>query len=221
MTPLHDAYGIDGIPASVSPNGESSRHPRAFLFLLAFLFLGGLLFAARPAMAQTGTITGIVTDSQGAVIPNATVTATDQAKGVLVREVQTNEAGEFQLQPLEPGTYTVDIAAPGMSTLKRQNLILELSQTLNLGSVSVALGSASTTVTVDTQPILVETTTSEHSDVITSKEITETPLNGRDFASLVRTLPGIVSNNGTDFNLAFNSTTGFFVNGYRSIFFNV
>ena len=221
MTTPHTEHDYCGVAASAFAKKQFSKHRNSLLLFFASLFVGSLLLIATPAMAQTGTITGVVTDNQGAVIPHATVTATDQAKGVLVREVQTNEAGEFQLQPLPASVYTVTVVAPGMSTLKRADLTLELSQTLNLGNVPVALGSADTTVTVDTQPILVETTTSEHSDVITSKEITETPLNGRDFASLVRTLPGIVSNNGTDFNLAFNSTTGFFVNGYRSSANNV
>ena len=180
------------------------------------------LLAFSPALlAQNGSMQGTVVDAQGALIPNATIRATDQQKGVLAREVQSNANGEFQLQPLAAGTYTIEITAPGMTTLKRQNVILELSQDLNLGPATLTVGSQDATVTVDAQPNLIETTTSEHSDVITSKEVTETPLNGRDFASLIRTLPGIVSTSNTDFNLAFNSTTGFYVNGYRSSANNV
>ncbi len=181
------------------------------------------LLALSPAalLGQNGSMQGTVVDAQGALIPNATVRATDQQKGILAREVQSNANGEFQLQPLAAGLYTIEITAPGMSTLKRQNVILELSQDLNLGPATLTVGSQDTTVTVDTQPNLIETTSSEHSDVITSKEVTETPLNGRDFTSLIRTLPGIVSTSNTDFNLAFNSTTGFFVNGYRSSANNV
>ncbi len=190
------------------------RAALAVLFLLLMLPAGRLL-------AQNGTIQGIVVDSQGATIPNANVRATDIAKGALIREVKSGGNGEFQLQPLPSGTYSIEVTAPGMSTLKRDNVTLELSQTLNLGPVALAVGSESTTVTVNTEPLLIETTTSEHSDVITSKEVTETPLNGRDFTSLIRTLPGIVSNNNSDFNLVFNSTTGFFVNGFRSSANNV
>ena len=188
---------------------------------VAIFFLLTLLLPANRLFAQNGSIQGIVVDSQGATIPNANVQATDVAKGALIREVKSGENGEFQLQPLPSGTYSIQVTAPGMSTLKRDNVMLELSQTLNLGPVTLAIGSENTTVTVDTQPLLIETTTSEHSDVITSKEVTETPLNGRDFTSLIRTLPGIVSNNNQDFNLQFNSTTGFFVNGYRSSANNV
>ena len=208
-----------GWPRSVFGEGCNARGWRHGS--LAVLFLLTLLLPACRLFAQNGTIQGTVVDSQGAIIPNANVQATDVAKGVLIREVKSGENGEFQLQPLPSGTYSIQVTAPGMSTLKRDNVTLELSQTLNLGPVILAVGSENTTVTVDTQPLLIETTSSEHSDVITSKEVTETPLNGRDFTSLIRTLPGIVSNNTSDFNLAFNSTTGFFVNGYRSSANNV
>jgi hypothetical protein len=177
--------------------------------------IAGLLMGT-PLLAQNGTIQGTVVDQQGAVIPNATIKATDQLKGVLVRQVQSNATGDFQLQPLGASTYTLEISAPGMSTVKRPGVVLELSQTLNLGQIPVSVGSESTVITVNETPILIQTTNSEHSDVITSKEVTEQSTNGRDFTSLVRTLPGIVSNNASDFNLGFNSTTGFFVNGFRS-----
>ncbi len=211
---------VEQSPHTVPPRGSRGHHQqRATRLLLSVLCL--ILLGASAARAQNGTITGIVTDRSGAVIPNASVKAVDQQKGVLVRDTTSGPNGEFTLQPLPPSTYSVEVTAPGMSTLKRENLNVELSQTLNIGPVALALGANDTTVTVDTQPSLIETTTSEHSDVITSKEVTETPLNGRDFTSLIRTLPGIVSNQTSDFNLAFNSTTSFFVDGYRSSANNV
>ena len=210
-------------PGSVRAKGtrESGVWKSLLRLTFAVLFALGLLAGGRAAVAQNGSIQGIVVDAQGAVIANATVKATDTAKGVVVRQVTTNANGEFQLTPLGASTYTIEVNSTGMNTLQRQNIILGLSQDLNLGQVPLAVGSEATTVTVDIQPSLVETTTSEHSDVITSKEVTETPLNGRDFSSLIRTLPGIVSTSNTDFNLAFNSTTGFYVNGYRSSANNV
>ena len=206
----------------VASHQQSVSLPEAYrwVFYLLCLFFIMTLMTTR-LHAQNGTIQGTVVDAQGALIPNATIKATDQLKGVLVIQTKSNGTGEFQLRPLPPSTYSIEIGAPGMSTVKRPDITLELSQTLNLGQISVSVGSEATIVTVDATPDLIETTTSEHSDVITSKEVTETPLNGRDFSSLVRTLPGIVSNNGSDFNLAFNSTTGFFVDGFRSSANNV
>ena len=216
---LRDVHGVAG------RDGETrfsvvARRGRV-RWVLGALFLLSLILGVPSLQAQNGTIQGTVVDQSGAVIPDAVVRATDTQKGALIREVKSGPNGEFQLQPLPASVYTIEIVAPGMSKLERQNVVLELSQTLNLGPVALALGGTDTTVTVDTQPNLIETTTSEHSDVITSKEVTETPLNGRDFTSLIRTLPGIVSNNNSDFNLVFNSTTGFFVNGFRSSANNV
>ena len=193
----------------------------SFSLRLWLLCLLASLAVCPSLHAQSSTVTGVVTDQSGAVIPNATIKAFDQLKGALILQTTSNESGEFQLRPLPASTYTLEIGSAGMSTLKRTNLIVELSQTLNLGNVPLALGSTDTTVTVDIQPNLIETTNSEHSDVITSKEVTETPLNGRDFTSLIRTLPGIVSNQNSDFVLQFNGTTSFFVNGYRSSANNV
>ena len=66
-----------------------------------------------------------------------------------------------------------------------------------------------------------ETSTSQKSFVVTSKQVTEIPLNGRDFQSLMRTLPGVVSNDTSDFRLAFNNTNAFNVNGQRGSSNNV
>ena len=189
--------------------------------LFVLLCVPAVLMGARPAVAQTGVIQGTVTDSTGAVIPNASVTATDTGKGVLARDTTTNGSGNFQLQPLSTGIYLIEIKAPGFSTLQRENINLDISQTLNLGNLLLAPGSDATVVTVDSTPDLIETTTSEHSDVITAKEVTETSLNGRDFQSLIRTLPGVVSNDTSDFRLAFNNTDSFHVNGLRGSANNV
>lgn len=175
-----------------------------------------LLLAALPLMAQnSGTITGTVVDPSGAVVAGATVQALDQSKGVVVRVTTTNTDGLFQLQPLQPSTYTVNVSAPGMAQFVRANLVLDNRQVLGLGQISLKMGSASEKVTVEAPLPLVETATGDRSSVIDSKQVTETSLNGRDFQSLVRTLPGVVSNDSSDFRLAFNNTDSFHVNGLR------
>ena len=186
-----------------------------FLCLLA-----GLVLTA-PLLAQNGTIQGTLVDQQGALVTNATVKATDQAKGIVTRQTATDAKGDFQLQPLSPGTYTLEITAAGMSTVQRQNIVLDIGQTLNLGQIPLTVGGGSSMITVDAQPEAIETTTSDHSSVIPSKEVTEISMNGRDFQSLIRTLPGIISNDQSDFRLAFNNTDAFHVNGMRGSANNV
>src|ERR1700737_5174376 len=92
---------------------------------------------------------------------------------------------------------------------------------MNLGVISLQLGQLTDSISVEAQIPLVETSTSQKSFVISSKEVTEVPLNGRDFQSLMRTLPGVVSNDSSDFRLAFNNTNSFNVNGGRGSMNNV
>ncbi|MGC2198049.1 MAG: carboxypeptidase regulatory-like domain-containing protein [Terriglobales bacterium] len=187
-----------------------------FLSKFRVLCLVAVSLFAVSAMAQnSGSIQGTVTDAAGAVIFGATVQAIDSDKGVVVRDATTSAEGLFVLQPLQPGTYTVRVQAKGMKKLERNKIVLDNRQTLSLGELKVDVGSTTESVTVEAQTPLVETATADHSDVIDSKLVTETSLNGRDFQSLVRTLPGVVSNDSNDFRLAFNNTNAFHVNGLR------
>ncbi len=145
------------------------------------------LFALAATAQNSGTIQGTLTDSQGAVIAGATVQAIDQDKGLVVREAVTSGEGLFVLQPLQPGTYAVKIQAKGMKGLQRGGIVLDNRQNLSLGDLRVEVGSTTESVTVDAQTPLVEIGTGDHSDVIDSKLVAETSMNGRDFQSLVRT----------------------------------
>lgn len=177
-----------------------------------------VLFASfvLPVYGQnSGAIQGTAVDQQGAVVPGATVQAVDQQQGIVVRETTTDANGLFSLQPLQPGTYTVSVRAKGMKELSRLDLHLDSRQILGLGEVKLSIGATNETVTVETSVPLVETATADHSAVIDSREVQELSMNGRDFQSLVRTLPGVVSADPSDFRLAFNNTDSFQVNGMR------
>jgi hypothetical protein len=171
--------------------------------------------------AQTGTIQGTVTDPAGGTVPGATVRAFDQDKQVVVRETTTSRDGAFSLAPLLPGHYSVRIAAKGFKESTNNDLTLDQNQIMNLGTLSLQVGQMSESVSVESQIPLVETTTSQKSFVISSQEVTEVPLNGRDYQSLMRTLPGVVSNDTSDFKLQFNATNTFNVNGQRGSSNNV
>lgn len=182
-----------------------------------------LLLLALPLwmLAQTGTIQGILTDSSGGSIPNARVTAIDEAKNILVRETTTSADGRFALRNLLPGNYTVKAEAPGFKALERRALTLDQNQIMDLGVLSLEVGQTTEAITVEAQVPLVDTSTSQKSFVISSRQVTELSLNGRDFQSLMRTLPGVVSNDRSDFRLAFNNTDSFNVNGLRGSMNNV
>jgi hypothetical protein len=167
------------------------------------------------AFAQTGTIQGTIADDGGAVIPNAQITAFDQDKSVVARQATSGAVGSFVLTGLLPGTYRIRIESPGFRPLDRTDLKLDQNQVMNLGTIVLQLGQVAESITVEAAPPLIETTTAQKSYVITSRQVTEIPLNGRDFQSLIRTLPGVVSNDRSDFRLAFNNTDAFNVNGMR------
>ena len=108
-----------------------------------------------------------------------------------------------------------------MKPVEQQDLVLDVNQTLNLGTLRMEVGATTDTVVVNGETPQIETATSDKSFVITSQQVTEQSLNGRDWQSLLRTLPGIVSNDASDFRLAFNNTDSFNVNGLRGSMNNV
>ncbi len=188
------------------------RSTVSFIFVLAL---------AIPAFAQTGSIQGVLVDAAGASIPNAKIAAYDQAKQIVARETISGQNGGFFLSPLLPGRYTIKVEATGFKAVERTDLTLDQNQIMNLGSLTAEVGQTSESVTVEAQVPLVETSTAQKSFVISSRQVTELALNGRDFQSLMRTLPGVVSNDASDFRLAFNNTNSFNVNGARGSANNV
>lgn len=125
--------------------------------LLALAAIAALL--TPPAlMAQTagdGSLEGTVTDASGAVVANATVTATNVATNVAtVRE--SSSAGFFSISPLPPGTYTVQVAAKGFETLVQDNVVVDALQIRSLNPV-LKVGEANQTVTVTAAPPVLDT----------------------------------------------------------------
>lgn len=185
------------------------------------LLVFALTFGTHLAVAQTGSIAGTVLDSAGGTVPKASVKAFDENKQIVARETTTNTEGGFQLTPLLPGRYTIQVSATGFKEIQSKGLTLDQNQVMNLGALTLQVGQMTESVSVDGTSPLVETSTSQKSFVVTSKQVTEIPLNGRDFQSLMRTLPGVVSNDTSDFRLAFNNTNAFNVNGQRGSSNNV
>ncbi len=189
---------------------------------LAFLWA----LSAQMAFGQSsGAILGVLLDPQNAAITNAKVTAVDEEKNVVVRQMTSGTDGSFQLRPLLPGRYTVKAEMTGFKSFERKGLVLDANQIMDLGALKLELGSVSQSVTVEAQSPLVETATAQKSLVISPKQVTELSLNGRDFQTLMFTLPGVSSTQQTEFGLAqangFNSTNQFNVNGSRSSMNNV
>jgi hypothetical protein len=211
-------------PIQIPSSNHRFQNPRsienrllkpAFFVQLALLAFLAVFFPGATLHAQTGLITGTIVDPSGAAIPGAKIQIINQATGDLTRETTSDGSGTFRALNVPPATYRVKVSAPGMQELDRDGVVLDQDQSLGLGNVALTLGQASQTVTVSTAQPLIDTATSNNSAVIDQRQVVEQPLNGRDFESLMTTLPGVVTNNNSQFRLVFNQTDDFYVNGMR------
>ena len=157
------------------------------LFLLLTILLGSArLFAQATA---SGNIIGTVTDPTAAAVPNATVTATNKSSNAQ-RTTSTNGAGQFRFDLLPIGPYSISVQATGFSGAKADNLELLVGTTLT-ANLPVQAGGVNTVVEVSTGNQLVDTEKTDSSTAVTPQQITDLPLNGRDFANLAILAPGV------------------------------
>jgi hypothetical protein len=163
------------------------------LYSLLVLLLA-LPLSSTKVLAQVlyGSITGIVTDASSAAIPGVTVTVTNQANGE-TRSITTGSAGEYLIQNLEAGPYTVEIKPfASFGGYAQKNLPLAVSQEARV-NISLQLASIRSEVTVTTAPPMLQTETSEVKAVLSQAEISELPLTssqGRNFQGLYTLIPG-------------------------------
>ena len=145
------------------------------------LFAGIFLFVlttyiGTPAVAQTvlGGIAGSVTDPTGALIPNATVTATNQGTGGK-SVTHTTTAGVYRFPDLPIGTYTVTVTAPGFTTKTSTGVLIQVNNTTPL-NISLASGAVTEVVTVEASGNLLQTESSDIGGVVSNKQIEDLPL---------------------------------------------
>lgn len=151
---------------------------------------GGLYWIAPPLQGQlpTATLSGIVTDPQGAVLPGARVVATSQATGAS-REVATGDQGRYVFANVAPGLYTVRVEASGFAAKEYKDLRLEVGH-VEVLDVSLEVAALGQTVTVTGGVAGVLLTQSEVQGQITGTTVENIPLNGRNFLELAFLLPG-------------------------------
>jgi len=150
---------------------------------------------ARPAMAQsatTGAIAGTVSDSAGAVLPNATVIATSVSTGA-TRTVRSNGSGEFLIPELDPGQYNVTFTADGFETFQQNSIVVTVG---SISSVTPALkpGAVVNKIEVTAEASPLHTEDSAISTTIDRSSIDNFPVNGQRWSDFARLTPGVVSN---------------------------
>lgn len=154
----------------------------------ALALLMGTTLSAAYGQTTTAKVSGTVTDSSGARIPGASVTATNVDTG-LSRKTVSNGSGTYVLDILPPGRYKVIFDKPGFSVLTDENLTLNVAQSLVLNA-PLALGTANEVVTVQADVQGLQTSSSELGSVIGKKAVEDLPLNGRNFTQLLLLAPG-------------------------------
>jgi Carboxypeptidase regulatory-like domain len=144
-----------------------------------------LLAMADTAGAQTATgqITGTVKDATGAVVPGASVTVHSDLTG-LTRTGATNPAGDYSFPLLPTGVYSVSAELTGFSVAKQSGIRLNVDQVARI-DLTLAVGAGTETVEVKAATVALDTETATVGQVITEKQITDLPLNGRNFLSLL------------------------------------
>src|SRR6476659_8914148 len=147
--------------------------------------------AAGPARAQqtTGNVQGRIVDAQGAALPGVTVTAKQTATGFMRSGVSDAE-GLYRINAVPIGTYDLHAELPGFATYDAKGLIVNVSQTVD-ANIELKVAGVTETVSVTAESPLIQTTNSSVGGVVDIERIENMPLNGRQFANLAATIPGV------------------------------
>jgi hypothetical protein len=150
------------------------------------------LFVSVNAFGQsTASVQGVITDSKGAVVPNATVVVRNKATSV-ERTTQTDSDGNYQVAALPVGTYAIEVRAPGFKTQLADSVVLGVAQTI-VQNFQMDIGAISEQVLVTSDVPVIETATTSVGTVINQRTVQEIPLNGRHFVDLGLLIPGSVT----------------------------
>ena len=185
-----------------------------FLFETIFLALIFSINAAAQTGVETAVLKGVITDQNGAVVPNAVVEAVNAERGTR-REAVTNADGVYQIPSLQPGVYELKFTAQGFTNAVAK-IELFVGQT-NVRDVQLSVAGGQAIVQVVSDDLTIEPARTQQSNTITRRQIENLPNISRDFTSYVFTLPGVTDSNAPrqqfpQFDGAF-TTSGFSIGG--------
>ncbi len=163
--------------------------PRLLILTTLLLFPFDLFAQARLTGAD---LDGTVREETGVPLPGATVTVTNVATN-LARSATTNQDGRYRVPSLVPGTYVVAAELPGFAKSTRENIVLQLGQSVAVDFKLRQAVEAAVTVTADTP--LVDTHSATISKVVGQEQIEGLPINGRNFISFATITPGVTQDN--------------------------
>ena len=178
-------------------------------WIIGLWCIASTLAVAPAGNAQTFTaqISGHVSDESGAVLPGVTITATNEETGSQ-RTVTTADTGAYLVTNLEPGRYTITAELAGFTAVKQIGLVLSVNQGARL-DIAMKVASLQEDVVVTAEVPLISTTKSEIGMTVTPKQISELPLNGRNFMELALLAPGVkVPLERTSTDVSFGASSG-------------
>jgi len=156
-----------------------------------------------------------VLDPSGAAVPGAKGTLLDQAKGT-TRSFSTEPDGSFVIPNVAPGKYDVTIQASGFKTLVVRDVVLTAGEVRSLGRLALEVGGLVDSITVEAQGTPVQVSSSERSGLVTGQQVNDIAVKGRDFASYLITVPGVVdTGSGGMEAIARNALGSIHINGGR------
>jgi hypothetical protein len=172
---------------------------RALLVVVCFSLV---VSVCPPVYGQaTGSLSGTVSDKAGAVVSGASVKATSQGTG-LSREAKTDDSGHYLIPLLPVAFYTIRVESQGFQTTEQKDIRLQVDESREV-DFALAPASVTTAVEVSATEVAVETSNPTLGQVITSEQVAELPLNGRDFVQLATLTPGTTAE--TNPNSFFNA----------------
>src|SRR3954447_2119998 len=152
-----------------------------------------LLFLAIHLSAQTATITslvGTVTDSGGGAVIGAKVTAVNKNTQDTYNTT-TNEQGFYRFEFVRVGTYTITVEQSGFQRFEKRDILVETNRVIR-NDAQLSVGSVSESVTVEASASVIRTNDASVSEIISTREISDLPLNGRDAMKLAITTAGVM-----------------------------
>src|SRR5215475_4730693 len=157
-----------------------------------WLALSLILLCAQYAIAQTvtGSISGTVMDGSSNAIAGANVRLINERTND-ARVLTTNESGDFRFTAVLPGTYTIKVEQKGFSSFERRGNVLTANEHLAVGELAMKVGELSEVVTTVAEGTPVQTESTEHSALLSSKQLELISQRGRDVTTLLKILPGV------------------------------
>ena len=180
-------------------SAKSEQNVRGSYTMWLVLVTAAICFC-MPGIMQaqnlTGTINGVVRDSSGAVIPNATVVITNVGTGLVARNLKTDGGGRYEASALMVGIYSVSVSMPGFEKSVVSQVKLDVDQELPV-DVALHVGAATAEVTVSETAVAPDLENAAADTLIDSNQVTELPLGERNFVQLLQLQPGVNAGTGT------------------------